>query len=351
MQHFREYIISKRFKKDVLLKSYIEITEKIDGSAFQVYNNQDNIIFGKRGENPYKPVKNIITDFDLLMNPIYEKVYKYLNKYLNIFKNYTILNYEIFDTKYDNHIIKYNGQYKNDIVLLSGLSLTGDVLTNDELKHIADEMNISYNKILWQGYLTDKIISTLLKYKYNDVFIWNYITKELNIDGSKYEGIVINIKTVNDKSETVVKNYKIQNPEFASKLMEHLSNEQEIRDVNLEKIYDLIINTQITYDKTYSHLKNLLVLYMSFEYANKDFTEVENFLKNIEILRNTKINMLLANEIYNLFPANEEYIKYPALLNFILYGFRSKRKRFPLWCSKEYQLTKLNPYLEKHFNL
>ena len=347
MQHLRDCLTSKKFNfKNIASTNTIEITEKIDGSAFQCYYDGKNIIYGKRGENPYKPVNNKITEFDLLMNPLYYKVYNYLNQYMDVIKQYKILNFEIFDKNLDNHIIKYKGQYKNDIVILSGLSLNNEILTNNELKEIAEKLNISYNKILWSGILNNEQINTILNNKYNDCFLWIYFLDELNIiDNREYEGFVITFKDI-------FKNYKLQNPYFTKILMNHLNEEKNNRNINLEKYYDLIINKQFKFNKTYSHIKNLLMLYyMSFEHASDNYTEIEKTLKNIEILRNTEINMILAHKIYNEFPINKSNISYPALLNFILYAFRAKRKRFPIWCSKSYQENKINPFLENNFNL
>ena len=101
------------------------------------------------------------------------------------------------DKNLDNHIIKYKGQYKNDIVILSGLSLNNEILTNNELKEIAEKLNISYNKILWSGILNNEQINTILNNKYNDCFLWIYFLDELNIiDNREYEGFVITFKDI-----------------------------------------------------------------------------------------------------------------------------------------------------------
>ena len=349
MQHLKELLngSGKRINYKNILSSNISITEKIDGNAFQIYNDNGHIVYGKRGENPYKPVANKISDFDLLMNPLYYRIYNYLNQYLDILYQYSILNFEIFDINKNNHIIKYHGQYKNDIVLLSGLSLDGCILTNNELQNIAETLNISNIKILWSGNLNFNQIDTIFNYRNDDLKLWTYFKNELNLDiNENTEGIVLSVGNDNLNKRT----YKIQNPIFQKKILEHLLNEkQEKENINLEEYYDLIINHADVFDKKLTHIENLLKLYLSLEHATNDFTDIENKLKNVEILKNTEINMLLANKIYDLFPINKDYIAYPALLNFILYAFRSKRKQFPLWCSKEYQLNIVNPFLEKTF--
>jgi len=345
MQHLKEVLNFKKKDFSELLTTYCEITEKIDGNALQVYNNGVKLIYGKRGENPYKPVNNLITDIDLATNYLYYKIYMYLNQYKNILKQYKILNFEIFssDEHYNNHIIPYNNQYKNDIVLLSGLSLDDKILSETELNVISTILNISYNPIIWSGKFSDDIINNLKKYKDDDINLWNYICETFKIDKNVIngEGIVLSFKD---------KKLKVQNPNFQVLLKKHLYEEQKSKDINLEKYYDLIIdNVLINYDKVKIHkdssvLIKLLDLYLYIIDVEKNLDEVEKTLKNIEILKNTEINTLLIKQFYDGF---SDDIKYPCLLNFILFGFRAKRKRFPLWCSKDYQNNKLNIFLDK----
>ena len=349
MQHLKELLTAKRLNIKNILEQNLIITEKIDGNAFQSYNDNGNIIYGKRGENPYKPVINKITDFDLILNPLYYKIYNYLNEYLNILKNYSILNFEIFDETQNNHIIKYHGQYKNDIVLLSGVAIDGHILTPDELKDAAYKLNVSEVEILWSGKLNNNVIDSILNYKLNDVYLWKTVLSELNIDvDEKTEGLVL---TFDDNKLFCKRTYKLQNPVFTTKLLEHLYDEQHQKEnINFEEYYDLVKKCNYKVDNNLSHLENLLRLYLTFNNATNDYTEVENNLKKVEILRTTEINMLLTYKICNIFPKDLKEIKYPALLNFILYAFRNKRKRTSLWCSKEYQKD-LNIFLETTFKI
>ena len=63
------------------------------------------------------------------MNNMYNNAYNIIHKNEDkIPSDIEILNFEIFDRNKDNHIIKYNGEYKNDIVLLSGYDMFGCVL-------------------------------------------------------------------------------------------------------------------------------------------------------------------------------------------------------------------------------
>ena len=350
MEHLKEFLNKKRLNILDTLKLHCEITEKIDGSAFQSFNDNNVLIFGKRGENPFKKSFNELTDIDLLTNKMYYDVYNYLNKYKHILTSYKILNFEIFSNEpiLNNHIINYENQFENNIILLSGLSLNNEVLSLEELKVIAQELKVSDVNILWSGQLTNDMIKNIINYKDNDSFLWNYMLDITHLDPKKFvEGVVLTFK---DKDNNVKRILKVQNPEFHFKIMSHLYNENKNRvEINLEKYFNFIIENTIfnNNDKDESVAKKLLKLYLSFEYANKDLTDIEKNLENVDILKNLKINTLLANKIYGMFPDNIEYITYPCLLNFILFGFMHKRKRYPLWCSKEYQDNILNPFIDK----
>lgn len=350
MQHLTEFLNAKKLNIIDTLKSYCEVTEKIDGSAFQIYNDNNNLIFGKRGENPYKKSTNTLTEIDLLTNQMYYDVYTYLNKYEEILKKYKILNFEIFSSKpnLNNHVIKYENIYDNNIVLLSGMTLNDEILTDIELNDIATQLQVSSVNVLWKGKLTDDMIKNIINAKNDRQILWNYVKDLFNIDGNKFiEGIVLAFKDDNNNIKRIL---KIQNPEFHTKIMDHLNKEsKEKNEINLEKYLNFIIEHTILYndDKNDSIAKRLLKLYLSYEYSNKDLIEIEKSLEKVEVLKNLKINTILANKIYDLFPDNIENITYPCLLNLILFGFMHKRKRFPLWCSKEYQNNILNPFIDK----
>lgn len=350
MQHLTEFLNAKKLNIIETLKSYCEVTEKIDGSAFQIYNDNNKLIFGKRGENPYKKTTNTLTEIDLITNQMYYDVYTYLNNYEQILKKYKILNFEIFSSKpnLNNHVIKYENIYDNNIVLLSGMTFNNEILIDTELNDIAKQLQISSVNVLWKGTLTDDMIKNIIKYKDNEIFLWSYVKDLFNIDKDKFsEGIVLTFKDDNNNIKRIL---KIQNPEFHVKIMQHLYNENKNRnEIKLEKYLNFIIEHSIlnNEDKNDSIAKRLLKLYLSYEYSNKDLTVIEKNLEKVEVLKNLKINTILANKIYDLFPDNIENITYPCLLNLILFGFMHKRKRFPLWCSKEYQNNILNPFIDK----
>ena len=339
MIHLKEFLNYKRVNINEVLTSFCEITEKVDGNAFQIFNNDKQLIFGKRSSSAYKPSANLLTDIDLLTNSLYYNVYTYLNNYKDILTSYKILNFEIFsdDVK---HIIQYDNNYKNNIMLLSGMDKDGRVLTQPELNELGNKLNISCRNILFSGVLSDDILYHISEYKDDDEKLWNYITTILN-NNKFIEGLVFSFKEFN-------RDLKIQNPKFHQLIMEHLNDEvKEKESINLEEYYDLVIDNSYIddedKDKTITY--KLLKLYLNLE--KKNLENAEKNLKNVYILKKTEINTILIKEIYDSFPDD---IKYPALLNFILFGFRHKRKRSPLWCSNEYQDSKLNKFIDKLLN-
>lgn len=349
MEHFKDFLHRKKINVKDILHEYVTINEKVDGSAFQLYNNNNIIYYGKRGNSPSIPTKNNIDIFDLLTNKMYFNTYNYFRKfenYLKLHPEYTILNFEIFESEYNKHIIKYKNKFKNNIVLLSGYNNEGIKLSDNILKQIANDLNVSFINTYFKMYLDEYIIGKLLSDKDIENNEWNlfneYYFKKYNIDISNIEGIVLHFKESN-------KTYKIQNPVFQKKIVEHLSKENNDKQkINLEHIYDLVIDTCLPFNKEDSPVKRLLEFYMSFEFSEKDFSNIESELKKLCIFEPDNINMNLGNEIYYMLPDNINVIQYPNLLYFILLCFRNKRVKFPLYCSLEYQLNKVNKFLDNY---
>lgn len=57
MQHLYQFLQSKRLPVKEILSCNCQITEKVDGSAFQYYNHQNKVMYGKRPNAPYIPSK------------------------------------------------------------------------------------------------------------------------------------------------------------------------------------------------------------------------------------------------------------------------------------------------------
>ena len=342
MQHLYDFLNSKRLPIYDIMKKYCEVSEKLDGTALQVVSENNHILFFKRSNNICKRSNRELKNIDMLLHADYYNAYLYLQKYEEYFNNFMLLNFEIFSDE-KNHLISYNN-FKNNIVLLSGFSKAGHVLSLDKLKEIAEYINVSLPDFLWSGNLTDDNITEFLKYKDDQEKIWDYATKIFNLKfNDNIEGLVLTFK---DNDNFINRIVKIQNPVFQKNILNHLNDENNKKSINLESIYDDIINNSIfTYNDIYKSVEQrLLSLYMYIEQNEKLCDKIENKLISYDILNDLKINKILIKNIVSTFPDN---IKYPHLLKFILLGFMSKRVKEPLWCSLEYQNNKLNTFIEK----
>lgn len=352
MQHLYQFLQSKRLPVKEILSCNCQITTKVDGSAFQYYKHQGKVYYSKRPNAPYIPGKNIIDEFDLIMNNMYNNAYNILESNKKRIPNdIEILNFEVFDRNKDNHIIKYNGEYKNDMVLLSGYDMLGNLVPYETLKNIADDLDISCINLLYDDYFSEEYISLLMKNKCDTEKIWYQISSLVRdeIDVENIEGLVL---TFNEHTEleNINRILKVQSPKFHEDIMKHLDDEKKSKqDINLEWIYDMFIESGKYFGNSdESPITKLCQMYMATEITNEDFSNIENTLRNVEILRNQEINISLISRYYYMFPNKMEDIEYPTILKFLFLVFRNKRVKTPLWCSLEYQLNNVNTFIDNY---
>lgn len=344
MDHFIDFLNRKRLPVgEMLINTACQITEKVDGTALQSYYDYDTdtLTFGKRGDSYKKQSRNPLTFFDRVLNPTYDKVVSYLMEYTDILKQYKILNFEIFSEN-DNHIIKYHGKFKNNIVLLSGFNHQGGELSSNELKSLSVALNISVRQLLYEGAFNATQVDIICRYKDNLSGLWQYLCGLCKIDSTRndIEGFVLNFYELK-------RVLKVQNPTFKKTLMDHLNSENFDKQENLENLYEYIISLSKHVKTKKQYICKLLDLYFQFEkMTEKDEAEkTENILKNCSVLQNIRINILLLRKVYDI-PIKS--IKYEYVCKFILLGFHTKRTKTPLWCSNEYQ-QKVNNFIE-NFN-
>lgn len=350
MQHLRDFLNSKKLQvKEILCNNWCEISEKLDGNAFQVYTENDKVVYAKRSNAVHLPSRNVITEFDLVMNMLYSNAVSYLSKFENILSNYKIINFEIFG-KFSNHIVNYGERFAagHGIVLLSAYDNDGTLLDHDCALELASRLDVLYNGPLYTNFLTEEFAQKLIDNKDDDHKLWELVSNKcfpFNDDTHDIEGLVLNFKNGGD---ILVRIAKVQNPDFQEKIMKHLDDEKNNKvNINLEFLYDMFINKHIVIeDSDDCLLTTLLKMYVACEIATTDFTEVEKLLENIDVIKQQEINILLAQEYYYMLP-NKEDLLYPSLLTFILLAFRGMRTKFPMWCSLEYQLNQVNPFIEQ----
>lgn len=352
MQHLYQFLQSKRLPVREILSCNCQITTKVDGSAFQYYKHQGKVYYSKRPNAPYIPGKNIIDEFDLIMNNMYNNAYNILESNKKKIPNdIEILNFEVFDRNKDNHIIKYNGEYKNDMVLLSGYDMLGNLVPYETLKSIADDLNISCINHLYDDYFSQEYISLLMENKCDTDKIWHQISSLINdkVDAENIEGLVLTFNE-HTESENINRILKVQSPKFHEDIIKHLVDEKKSKqDINLEWIYDMFIESGKYFGNSDEHpITKLCQMYLATEITNEDFSNVENTLKKVEILRNQEINISLISRYYYMFPNSMDDIEYPTILKFLFLVFRNKRVKTPLWCSLRYQLNIVNPFIDEY---
>lgn len=355
MEHLKDFLKHKRLPIKDILNSYCIITEKIDGTAFQVSYDNNEITFSKRSYSLNTISKNKIDDFDLILNKNYLNAFEVISPYISKImydNNIKILNFEIFDDNKNNHIIHYNNRYKNNIVLLSGYYKDNTEIYKKDIIRIADILNVSVNIPIYLGTLNN--INELLNTdNITDEYIWNHIISNIE-DKFLHDDIEGYVLQFYD-NDNCIRTLKVQNPIFQKKLENHLLEEQEYRKYNFENIYDYIIKVFKEYPDVFhlsydTYIAKLLELYHVQVECNNEQSDtlinIEKTLENNEILKNLSINNLPLI-VYGISDHYIDTLKYPNILKFILLTFRNTRVKRTLWCSDDYQLNTLNLFIEE----
>ena len=334
MQFLQDFLNSKRLPIKDILSQYLQISIKIDGSAFQTYCDENNKIhYGKRYDKNVKQSSKEITIFDLLTTPIYYHAYTYLKQYENLIKQYKILNFEILD---NNHIISYNNEYKNNIVLLSGFNYDDTEIDYNTLKSLSDELNISVKQNVYEGHLMPTEIEYIINNKNNLDVLYKFFSDITYINNSSdIEGFVLNLGFNN-------RVLKLLNPIFREQQLNHFNEEKNYKEENYEDCYNFVINNIDinTLDLNQEYINILFNIYQNLE-KTKECKKFDLIQKNNLSLQCQTINKILLQKIY------KHDILYENILKFILLGFRTKRIKKPLWCSLEYQKNILNNFIDK----
>lgn len=355
MEHLKDFLKHKRLQIKDILNSYCIITEKIDGTAFQVSFDNNELVFSKRSYSLNTISKNHIDDFDLILNKNYLNAFKIISPYISKImydNNIKILNFEIFDDNKNSHIIHYNNRYKNNIVLLSGYYKDDTEIDKKDIIRISDILKVSVNNTIYTGILNNinELIDTD---NITDEYIWDLIISNIEDEflHDDIEGYVLQFYNGSNSIRTL----KVQNPIFQKKLETHLLEEKEYRKYNFENIYDYIINifkeyhiiSHAPYD---TYITKLLELYNVQIETNNEYTNIliniEKKLENNEILKRFSINKLPLI-VYGISDHYVDTLKYPNIFKFILLTFRNTRVKRTLWCSADYQLNTLNPFIKE----
>lgn len=207
MQHIREVYDKNPELLSNLLDNEVDITTKIDGTAFQVSISEDNEIeFRKRSGNSNK-LGPIIDNYTRLFVGNYENAMKHIESIADIIKeNYKFLTFEIF---------------KDNLILLSAITKDGQFI-DSKLDDIAYKLNVKVVPTIFSGILDYKLKASLTSIIVDDAIPQNTTFDKLICDifsidnpeeymiDSSLEGIVFNFK-IGDK----LAQYKLVDPLFA----------------------------------------------------------------------------------------------------------------------------------------
>ena len=220
MQHIREVYDKNPELLSNLLDNEVDITTKIDGTAFQVSVSEDNEIeFRKRSGNSNK-LGPIIDNYTRLFVGNYENAMKHIESIEDIIKdNYKFLTFEIF---------------KDNLILLSAITKDGQFIDN-KLDDIANKLNVKVVPTIFSGKLNDKLKASLTSIIVDNALPENTTFDKLICDifsienpeeymiDSNLEGIVFNFK-IEDK----LAQYKLIDPLFAQQHKDMRAKSKEL---------------------------------------------------------------------------------------------------------------------------
>ena len=269
MQHIREVYDKNPELLSNLLDKEVDITTKIDGTAFQVSVSESNDIeFRKRSGNSNK-LGPIIDNYTRLFVGNYENAMKHIESIADIIKdNYKFLTFEIF---------------KDNLILLSAITKDGQFIDSN-LDDIANELNVKVVPTIFSGKLNDKLKASLTSIIVDNIVPENttfdklicdifsiYKPEEYMID-SNLEGIVFNFK-IEDK----IAQYKLVDPSFA-KMHKDMRVKSKELDEKLKPFKQQLVD----------------IINKWLEENGKKYSE-----DKIESLDNNFLNLIKSAKIYN----------------------------------------------------
>ncbi len=322
MQHIREVYDKNPELLSNLLDKEVDITTKIDGTAFQVSVSENNDIeFRKRSGNSNK-LGPIIDNYTRLFVGNYENAMKHIESISDIIKdNYKFLTFEIF---------------KDNLILLSAITKDGEFI-DSKLDDIADKLNVKVVPIIFSGVLDDKLKASLTSIiadnavPENTTFdkmicdIFSIDSPEEYMIDSSLEGIVFNFK-IEDK----IAQYKLVDPIFAQKHKDMRAKSKEL-DEKLKPFKQQLVDImnkwleengqKYSEDKIESLDKNFLNLIKSAKIFNELIIAVSSIPSGELSIQSNR----LSKEIYDAI--NKKGFLLQKLYEFFIRTYYKKKSR------------------------
>lgn len=352
MEHLEKILNAKRETTRSILFNDCQITLKVDGNAFQSYNDNGTIVFRKRPSNPYQ-LGEVLTEFDLLFDDAYYNAMKKLQSKSEVLRKYDIVNFEVIGKGESSHLIANENSKVGDLIFLSAFN--GKI--EDNSPSIALELGVNHVPILYKGKVPEDIIRKMIENKDSGPKVFRIIkdwlsTVMLSHDYSKYidnqdiEGFVFAFQTNNGTLKT--KRYKVVDPSFRQRLMDKLDLEKTARNANKEFIiHDWFYPLQKYWKRSYKgYFDSLLNTVTTISQVSPEFIiKTNRFIYDI-IYRKPCIDFLKENgydaTIKEVLFKGEEFMK---TLFFVMLTFKRERLK-GFWVTPEFQQEILNDFVK-----
>lgn len=226
------------------LRGNINVTLKIDGTAFSVVNEGDSLSYHKRSGSTSRPGPEITKYVKLFVDVYNDAVSHIESKKDIILEKYSFLSFEL-----------YNGM----MFLLSAYDKNSKKIA--DLKKVSDELDVKTAPVIFNGRLSEEtvyILEEFLKGNYIPPdfknFIYGLFKFYSNFPksiwqslGDKIEGIVIEIEGG--------KQYKVDDPDFAVKHKEMSLRDKEKLEKSrqsMDKLFRMLYDYMSKHSKKYS---------------------------------------------------------------------------------------------------
>ena len=340
-----DHLVDKYLKKPEVVKELfqkeVSISLKVDGAAFQISCDNNNITYHKRGGSS-KSLGPIIDEYTQLMRKNVNDAIEYFEAKKDILKKYKFYAIEMFNDSY---------------ILLTVIDNSNNIIDDPNvLKNIAKSLGIDCVPILFNGVLKSEQIESLVSMmtlapsttdnvykKYlTDIFGKGEYEKFLN--GDEIEGIVLTWN-IDDK----IQQYKIINPAFKTRHDKEIKDGNEAFKKEIEELTELFeffyesLNKYGSYqsDNWITNLnKNFINIINKEESKIKEFdNKIQPKFKDFFTLQINKVSTDI-KELIDKYGDNKKfyYEKYLLLFN------KPKKRNFTI--SKEFQI-KVNSLIEK----
>ena len=273
--------ISELYKKGTeqfneMLSHPVTVTLKLDGAAFQVYDNEETgeVEYRKKGKD-YGALGDKIDSITKMFSKHYVNSINTIEQHKDDINPYRFLRFEVDD---------------KNMWLLGGVDKENKILDNDAMNELAVKIGAKTAPVLFKGQLSDEQREKISRFAASPQTAGNYKQFIYDLFG-EYKGFPVEWETYDSEIEGVVMRfeidgkdamYKMVNPKFAV----------DKENGRIKAAQDMS-NSKADYDK----LANLLVGWMKENVETGDGDRLKSLNRNFKkLLKDYK----LLNELMNI---------------------------------------------------